>query len=96
MQAEKELASSSIDVMRVGDKDVLNFDEFINENHITPLGINTLMISENTFNKFINNGIEIKNVDYSLEHEKKLSKEKIYKIDEKLFSLSYLEKINQI
>lgn len=96
LQAEKELASSSIDVMRVGDKDVLNFDEFINENHITPLGINTLMISENIFNKFINNGIEIKNVDYSLEHEKKLSKEKIYKIDEKLFSLSYLEKINQI
>ena len=30
LQAEKELASSSIDAMRVGDKDVLNFDEFIN------------------------------------------------------------------
>ena len=98
IQAERELKDSTITTIRVGDKGVLNFDEFIKVNKIFPLGINLLMISANAYKKFVDSGIVIKNVDYNFLNKDvpSLSKEKLFKIDEKLFSLTYTQKIDEI
>ncbi len=98
IQAERELKGSTITTIRVGDKNALNYDEFIKKNKIYPLGINLLMISEYAYRKFVKDEIIIKNVDYSFLNNQipSLSKEKLFKIDEKLFSLNYKQKIENV
>ena len=98
IQAEKQLENSTIQVIRAGDKGVLPYPEFIKKSELYPLGVNYLMLSENYLRKFNKMGITSKDVSYSslVENMPVLSKEKIFKLDNKLFSLTYLEKIDNI
>ncbi len=98
IQAENELENSTIKVIRAGDKNVPSFEEFISQNKLYPLGLNLYMISENEHRYFKKLGVEIINTDFSylVENRPLLSKEKVFKIDEKLFSKTYKEKIEEI
>lgn len=98
IQAERELEGSTISLQKVGDKGVLNFDAFIKKNKLFPLGTNLLLISENEYLKFKNNKIKVEQADFSylVKDRGQLPTDKVFKVDENLFSLTYQKKIQTI
>lgn len=98
VQAEKELKGTKINLMKIGEKGVLPMNEFIKNNNLYPLGVNTSIISENLYESFLKKGEKILNKDYSymIENKEALSDAKVFKLSADLVSLTYQEKIEKI
>lgn len=98
IQAELELKDSGITLMKVGEKGVLSLNDFIKTNDLYPLGVNTLHINENLFEKISSNNKEIIDKDYSylIKDRPSMSKEKLFKLADNLNSLTSKEKIQLI
>ena len=98
VQAENELKGSLIKVIKKGDINVLPLDEFINKLNIKNIGIDFSFLSLEDKNKFDKFEIELIDKDYFylVKDLSKLPLDKVFKLDEKLFSLSMNSKISNI
>lgn len=97
IQAERELKDSGVTLMKMGEKNVPTLTEFIKNNNLYPLGTSLFVLPTSLYAR-ISKGGEVKDVDYSylVEDRPLLSKEKIVKFDDSLFSLTSKEKIEMI
>ena len=98
IQAEKEIKDSGYTLIKKGDKNVPSLLEFIKMNNISPLGVNLFDIKMSEYQKFLFSKIEIKDLDISflVENLTPLSKEKVFKLNKELTTLTYKEKIEEI
>lgn len=98
IQAEDELKNSNVTLIRAGDKNVPSLSEFIKEKHLFPLGTNFLNITEYALNNFKKKGIQVVDKDFSylVRREVKIEKNKVFKLDDSLNTLTYSEKIARI
>ena len=97
IQAEQELSGSGIILLKSGDKNVPSIKELVKKEHLFPLGTNFLNITENSLNSFKKEGIEVVDIDFShLVNSKQSKKNKLFKLDSSLTSLTYKEKIEKI
>ena len=98
IQAEKEIKDSGYTLIKKGDKNVPSLLEFIKKNNISPLGVNLFDMKMCEYEEFINSKIEIKDLDISslIDNLSALSKEKVFKLDKDLTTLTYKEKIIEI
>ncbi len=98
IQAANELKGSGIELMKIGEKGVLPLNEFIKEEDLYPLGVNTLMISENFYKSVLVENKKVVNADYSslIKNRPSMPEDKLFSLDESLFSLTRDEKIKEI
>ena len=98
LQAEKELKGSDVYLIKKGDKNVPSLKEFILKNNLFPLGSNLYTFKMSEYEDFIASNIKIVDLDISflINNLTPLSKEKVFKLDESLFTFSYKEKIEKI
>ena len=98
IQAEKQLRGSGIQLMKIGQKDVPELSDFIKREKLYPLGVNCSMISLNFYRKLTYKEGKIVDIDYSnlVENRPSLPVGKLWKLDEKLYTLSCQEKISKI
>lgn len=98
IQAEKELKGSGITLMKCGEKGVLSLNEFIKENKMFPLGINTTLVTAGFMDSLMCDDGKFVESDYSylVEDRPALTKNKVFKLDDNLNTLTYKEKIDLI
>lgn len=98
LQAEKELDSTPIKLVKKGDKGVLPLDKFIKSLNIKSLAIDFSMLNKFDYQKFIDNKIELidKSYKYLVKDLKELPKDKVFSLKEELNTYSYKEKIEKI
>ena len=98
IQAEKQLEGSTISLMKFGDPKTPSLLDFIKEKKLSKVATNFMMISKNTLDRFANKGINLVDKDFShlVKDRPALSKEKIFKLDEALFSQTSKEKMAEI
>ena len=97
IQAEKELADSSVTLMKMGTKGCPTIAEFIAQNDLYPTAGNLFYMPEGFYEGVAKNGI-VNDRDYSylVENKPELSKDKVFALDEKLFTLSFKEKVAKV
>ncbi len=98
IQAEKEIKNSDYILIKKGDKNTPSLLEFIIRNNIKTLGSNLLNMKAIEYKEFIKNKIKIIDLDISnlVPNLSPLSKEKCFKLDKNLTTLTYEEKIAEI
>ncbi len=98
IQAEKEIKDSGYTLIKKGDKNVPSLLEFIKKNNISPLGVNLFEMKMSEYEEFLNNDIKIVDLDISnlVDNLVSLSKDKLFKLDNDLTTLTYKEKIEEI
>jgi Xaa-Pro aminopeptidase len=98
IQAAKQLKDSGVTLMKIGEKGVPTIQDFIKQNNLYPLGINTMIANETFYASLNCIGAKIVDADYSymITNRPKFSEAKVFKLDEKLTTLSYKEKIHNI
>lgn len=98
IQAERELKGSNITLMKIGEKGVLPMSLFIKQNDLYPLALNKLIVNENLYEslKMKNKDILDKDYSYFVENRPEFNKSKVFKLDDKLVTLTYKEKIQNI
>ena len=98
IQAENELKDSGITLIKVGDKNVPSIYKFIRQNELTPLGCDLSMITRDELETFRKKNVNIIDKDYSylIENRPELPLNKVWKLREDLYTLSYKEKIDLI
>lgn len=97
IQAEKELADSSVTLMKMGTKGCPTIAEFIAQNDLYPTAGNLFYMPEGFYEGVAKNGI-VNDRDYSylVENKPELAKDKVFALDEKLFTLSFKEKVAKV
>lgn len=98
IQADKELKNSGYTLMKIGEKGVLPLSDFIKSNNLYPLGVNTLMISQNFYKSIIREDSEVINADYSgmVTGRPSMPKDRLFSLKPELNTLTRDEKISQI
>lgn len=98
LQGEKEIKDTPIKLVKVGAPNVLPLNEFINSLNIKSLAISYLLLNKDlkdSLTKF-----NIKLIDKSYRDLNKtytpISKDKLFKLDDNLNTLTHIEKINNI
>ncbi|MBQ9266597.1 MAG: aminopeptidase P family protein [Bacilli bacterium] len=98
IQAENELKDSGVTLVKVGDKDVPTLDKFIRKNELTPLGCDLSMVTRDFLETLRKKNVNLVDKDYGylIENRPSLSEEKVWKLREDLYTLTYQEKIDRI
>lgn len=98
IQAENELKNSLVKVIKKGDKDVLPLEEFIKSLNIKNVGVDFSFLSKLDKEKFDEFEINLIDKDYSylVSDLVSLPKDKLFKLDSSLTTLSKEEKIEEI
>ena len=96
IQASKELEGSGISLVKEGLESLE--DDIILKNNINPIGTSFNLINEIDYERLTNKGIKLVDKDYSflIKDRPSLSKEKVFKLDESLNTLSVKEKLEYI
>lgn len=97
ISAAKEIKDSPFELMKIGEKGVLPLSDFIAHEKLFPLGVNESMISENTYQSLTLKG-QIVDKDYSslVEGRPSLPLDKVFKLEDKLTTLTSEEKIKNV
>jgi len=98
IQAGKQLEGSTIKLMKDGDPKTPRLTKLIKELKLEKVAANFSMISKSYIDNFERDGIKLNDKDYSylVEGRTELSDSKIFKLDDKLFTLTSKEKIEKI
>lgn len=98
LQAENQLKDSTIELMKLGDPKTPSLTDFIKNSNFKNVGANFLMLNQNMVEVFKNKGIGLLDKDFSflVKNRPELSKNKLFEVDEVLFSLTREQKINEI